>query len=71
MLTHDEAIAAGFAVDMSAAGRPIAYRGPRFAPTAVEAVYTQHEEELRRTLEAIARTGNADALAMLAKRPAR
>lgn len=52
-LTETEALAQGFTVDHTAPGRPIAYRGRRFQPTAVVGVRTKHEETLRAALEAI------------------
>lgn len=51
MLTQAEAIAQGYTVDANAR---IAYRGPRFNPTAVVPVFTQYETELRAALQAIA-----------------
>lgn len=54
MLTPADAIAQGYTLNLHASGRPIAYRGPRFAPTAVVRVFTAHECELRAALSAIA-----------------
>lgn len=54
LITKAQAVAQGFNIDTRAPGRPIAYRGPSYAPTAVFGLFTSHEEELRATLEAIA-----------------
>jgi len=51
MFTQAEALAQGYTVDEA---RRIAYRGPRYAPTAVVPVLTQYEAELRAALQAIA-----------------
>lgn len=46
MLTRAEAIEQGYTVDNHAIGRPIAYKGRRFCPTAVQGVMTDLEERM-------------------------
>ena len=53
LLTEAEALSAGYAVDHNAAGRPIAYKGARFAPTEVRGLLTRLEERLLTGLGAL------------------
>lgn len=53
MKTQAEAEALGFTIDGSGIKRPVAYKGPRFNPTAFEPVLTELEEELLEALETI------------------
>jgi hypothetical protein len=43
MLTETEALEQGYTIDRTAPGRVIAYKGRRFAPTAVQGVLTPLE----------------------------
>lgn len=51
MISRKEANEQGFIVDNSAPGRPLAYKGPRFAMTASEWCYTELEEKMLLALE--------------------
>lgn len=51
MKSIKQARAAGFVIDESAAGRPYAYKGPRFQPTEGGPVQTEYETELMHLLE--------------------
>lgn len=54
LITRTDALSQGYTIDAHAPGRPIAYKGPRVAPTAVVGLFTAHEEELRAALAEIA-----------------
>lgn len=46
LIHRQSAISRGFTIDDHAAGRPLAYKGPRFAPTETVRCYTAAEEKL-------------------------
>lgn len=46
MISATRAKAEGYTIDNHAAGRPIAYKGNRFAPTDIVSVLTDEEEQL-------------------------
>lgn len=52
LISRADAVAQGYTIDDHGPGRPIAFKGRRFAPTAVVGVFTPHEEELRAALQA-------------------
>lgn len=54
LMTRAHAEEQGYAIDDHGPGRPIAFKGRRFAPTAVVGLFTKHEEELRSALRLIA-----------------
>ena len=49
MLTESDALAQGYTIDRQAR---VAYRGPRFAPTAVVGIYSERETAMREALQA-------------------
>lgn len=46
MISIEQAKAEGFEIDNHAPGRPLAYKGPRFAPTETKPCYTELESKL-------------------------
>jgi hypothetical protein len=70
-----EAEAQGYTIDNSAAGRPWAYKGPRFNPTSACECYTELETELMALIPVVQAVGASDspqapqARAVLAKLP--
>lgn len=60
LISRADAEAQGYTIDNHAAGRPIAYKGRRFAPTAVRGVYTDLEMHYRKALEEIESQGLSD-----------
>lgn len=50
MKTRAEALAMGMTIDDTAAGRPLAYKGPRFSPIAAFEIHTDLEAELMEKL---------------------
>lgn len=54
LIGRADAVAQGYTVDDHGPGRPIAFKGRRFAPSAVVGVFTHHETELRAALHTIA-----------------
>lgn len=51
MKTRAEALAMGMKIDDSSAGRPWAYKGPRFSPTLAFPIHTDLETALMERLE--------------------
>ena len=56
MKTKLQAAADGYDIDNHAPGRPLGYKGPRFAPTTIEPVLTDLEAEM---LDILRRAGDA------------
>lgn len=54
MISATQAKAEGYTIDNHAAGRPVAYKGNRFAPTEFVPVLTDEEEQLLAALEPLA-----------------
>lgn len=54
MISATRAKAEGYTIDNHAAGRPVAYKGNRFAPTEMVKVLTDEEEQLLAVLAPIA-----------------
>lgn len=48
----------GYTIDDCAAGRPVAYKGPRFAPTAIMLCYTELESDLIYALDRMVKMHN-------------